>query len=180
MRHFGMRHFAGLALPAVGDVRSGVTYGPNSSLTGTLNVSGGGGSAPDLTDGNLNQLETTEVYALESYYASTGIDAQYYSKANDASTWITVILLSRNESLVYENDVQQERETIVLLLKRFGTNSISRPAALDRVSIPSLDGTRKYTLTQTPVVSSGQLEWKAEFSRSKQVKGGGKSVVGVV
>lgn len=178
MRHFGMRHFAGLALPAVSDVRDGVTYGPNSSLTGTLNVTGG--DPPDLTDGNLNQLETTEVYALESYYASTGIDAQYYSKADDASTWVKVILLSRNETLVYENDVQQERETIVLLLKRFGSNAISRPAAQDRVSIPSLDGTRKYTLTQTPVVSSGQLEWKAEFSRSKQVKGGGKSVMGVV
>ncbi len=178
MRHFGMRHFAGLALPAVGDVRAGVTYGPNSSLTGTLNVTGG--DPPDLTDGNLNQLETTEVYALESYYTSTGIDAQYYSKADDSSTWITVILLSRNETLAYENDVQVERETIVLLLKRFGTNAISRPAAQDRVSIPSLDGTRKYTLTQTPVVSSGQLEWKAEFSRSKQIKGGGKSVVGVV
>jgi len=177
MRHFGMRHFAGLALPAVGDVRDGVTYGPNSSLTGTLDVSG---TAPDLTDGNLNQLETTEVYALESYYANTGIEAQYYFKANDTAAWIKVILLSRNETLVYENEVQQDRETIVLLLKRFGTNAISRPAALDRVSIPSLDGTRKYTLTQTPVVSSGQLEWKAEFSRSKQVKGGGKSVVGVV
>lgn len=177
MRHFGMRHFAGLAIPAVSDVRSGVTYGPNSSLTGTLDVSGGGGSPPDLTDGNLSQVETCGDVQLDSYYALAGIDAEYYEAAAETSTWITVVLLSRDEQLEYDGPLQVLREVIVILCRRYGTTAIDRPAVGDRLAIPSLDGTRKYTLTQAPVRSHGQLEWKAEFSRTKRVKGGGKEVV---
>lgn len=176
MRHFGMRHFAGLAIPAVGDVRSGVTYGPNSSLTGTLDVSGGG-TPPDLTDGNLSQVENCGDVQLDSYYALAGIDAEYYSAAGDSANWIVVVLLSRDEQLEYDGPLQVLREVIVILCRRYGATAIERPAVGDRLAVPSLDGTRKYTLTQTPVRSHGQLEWKAEFSRTKRVKGGGKEVV---
>lgn len=175
MRHFGMRHFAGLDLPAESDVRDGVTYGPNSSLTGTLDASGG--TAPDLTDGNLSQVETCGDVQLDSYYALAGIDAEYYSASSDASTWIVVVLLSRDEQLEYDGPLQVLREVIVILCRRYGTTAIERPGVGDRLAVPSLDGTRKYTLTQTPVRSHNQLEWKAEFSRTKRVKGGGKEVV---
>ena len=180
MRHFGMRHFSGLALPAVTDVRSGVTYGPNSSLTGTLDVSGGGGTPPDLSDGNLSQVEDTESFALDSYYAIAGIDAEYFDKSANTSTWLVAVLMNRSESIVWEGEMEVERETITVTLRRYGTTAITRPSVGDRLTIPSLDGSRKYTLTQSPVVSHGQLEWKAEFSRSRNVKGGGKNVVGRV
>jgi hypothetical protein len=197
MRQFGQRQFAGLKLPTVaqvltgvtfggnaaltgtvvlpsaGDVRKGITFGPSSGTTGTYELQ----DPPDLTNGNLNQIEETEIYALDSYYAVTGINAEYYTKADDSSKWIVVVMLSRSETLQYENDIQYERETLVVLLRRFGANAIERPAKGDRLSLTSPDGVRKYTLTETPVVSSGQLEWKAEFSRSKQVKAGGRDTV---
>ena len=200
MRQFGQRQFAGLKLPTVaevltgvtfggnaaltgtvvlpsaGDVREGITFGASSGTTGTLVVNGGT-EPPDLTNGNLNQIEETEIYALDSYYAVTGINAEYYTKADDSSKWIVVVMLSRSETLQYENDIQYERETLVVLLRRFGTNAVERPAKGDRLSLTSPDGVRKYTLTETLVVSSGQLEWKAEFSRSRQVKAGGKDTV---
>jgi len=200
MRHFGMRHFSGLDLPAVSEVLSGVTFGPNSALTGTVVlpsagdvregitfgassgttgtlVVGGGTEPPDLTNGNLNQIEETEIYALDSYYEVTGINAEYYEKTDDSSKWIVVVMLSRSETLEYENDIQYERETLVVLLRRYGTNAVERPARGDRLTLTSPDGSRIYKLTETPVVSSGQLEWKAEFSRSKQVKAGGRDTV---
>jgi hypothetical protein len=174
MRQFGQRQFSALKLPAEAQVLAGVTFGPNSSLTGTLSA---GTAPPDLTNGNLNQVEETEVYALDSYYAVTGINAEYYSKADNSSKWILVIMLSRSETLQYEGEIQYQRETLVVLMRRFGTNAIERPAKDDRLSLTSPDGMRIYKLTETPVVSSGQLEWKAEFSRSKQVKAGGKDTV---
>jgi hypothetical protein len=180
MRQFGHRQFAGLAIPNVADVRVGVTYGPNSSLTGTLVSTGGGLEEPDLSDGNLSHFEVSEVASLNSYYELHGINAEYFEKAADESKWLVVCLLSRSESISYEGDIQYEHETIVVLLRRYSSAThyaVDRPAKGDRISIPSFDGTRKYTLTQTPVVSSGQLEWKAEFSRSKQKKVGGRSVV---
>lgn len=180
MRQFGQRQFAGLALPAVSDVRTGVTYGPNSSLTGTLDATGGGLEEPDLSGGNLSQFETSEITSLNSYYAMHGINAEYFEKITDESKWLVVCLMSRSESISYEGEIQYEQETILVLLRRYSGVShyaVDRPAKGDRLSIPSLDGTRKYTLTQTPVVSSGQLEWKAEFARSKRVKVGGKNVV---
>lgn len=179
MRHFGMRHFAGLALPAESDVRSGVTYGPNSSLTGTLDASGGG-TPPDLSDGNLAQVEAAGDVQLDSYYAIAGIDAEYFTASTGDSMWITVLLLSRDEQLEYDGPLQVLREVIVVLVRRYGTTAIERPAVGDRLAVPTLDGTRKYTLTQTPVRSHGQLEWKAEFSRTKRVKGGGREVVPTV
>jgi len=180
MRQFGQRHFAGLALPAIGDVRLGTTYGPNSSLIGTLVVTAGGTAAPDLSDGNLSQIEDTEIYALESYYQVSGIDAEYYSKADDQSKWIKVYVVRSSESLDYDGGIQYQHETLVLMLKRFGTNAIERPAKGDRITVTRPESVRKYSLTETPVVASGQLEWKAEFSRSKQIKGGGKEVVAQV
>jgi len=174
MRQFGQRQFSALKLPAEAQVLAGVTFGPNSSLTGTLSA---GTAPPDLTNGNLNQVEETEVYALDSYYAVTGINAEYYSKADNSSKWILVIMLSRSETLQYEGEIQYQRETLMVLMRRFGTNAIERPAKDDRLSLTSPDGMRIYKLTETPVVSSGQLEWKAEFSRSKQVKAGGKDTV---
>lgn len=179
MRHFGMRHFAGLALPAVSDVRLGVTYGPNSSFTGTLDASGGG-TPPDLADGNLAQVEESGDVQLDSYYAIAGIDAQYFTAGTEASIWIKTILLTRDEQLEYDGPLQVLREVVVVLVRRYGTTAIERPAEGDRLAIPSLDGTRKYTLTQTPVRSHGQLEWKAEFSRTKRVKGGGREVLPTV
>lgn len=181
MRQFGQRQFSGLnavTLPAVYDVREGVTYGLLLSLTGTLDVEAL--SDPDLSAGNLSQFEESEITALNSYYVMHGIDAQYYEHATTETKWVKVFLISRLESISHEGQIQYENETLTVLIRRYaGTDhyAVDRPAKGDRLSVPSFDGTRKYTLTQTPVVSSGQLEWKAEFSRSKQTKVGGKNVV---
>lgn len=181
MRQFGQRQFSGLnaiVLPSESDVRSGVTFGPSSSLTGTY--AGAVLEDPDLTEGNLSEFETSEVVSLNSYYGRHGISGQYYFKAADELKWLVVCLLSRSESIEYEGELQYEHETIVIMLRRYagvGHYAVERPAKGDRISIPCFDGERKYTLTQTPVVSSGQLEWKAEFSRSRQVKIGGRNVV---
>jgi hypothetical protein len=165
-----------VVLPNIGDVRAEVDYGPSSSLTGTLETDGST-DPPDLSGGNLNQLEETEIYALDSYYETTGIAAEYHTKSADSSKWIVIVLLSRSETLEYENEIQYERETLMCLMRRYGTNAIERPARGDRLSLTSPDGMRIYKLTETPVVSSGQLEWKAEFSRSKQVRAGGRETV---
>jgi hypothetical protein len=168
----------GTGYPAESDVRLDVVYGPANEYTGTLVVDVIG--PPDLSEGNLSQFEVSEVTSLDSYYEMHGIDAEYYDAANDETKWVVLCLLNRMESIGYEGQMQFENETITVLLRRYaGTdhNAVGRPAKGDRLAIPSLDGTRKYTLTQTPVVSTGQLEWKAEFSRAKQTKVGGKNVV---
>jgi hypothetical protein len=184
MRQFGQRQFSGLnsvTLPDVGDVRDGVEYGLNLSLVGTLVVPDAL-EEPDFSGGNLSQFEEGTVTALDSYYQIHGIDAEYYVAAVDESKWVVCCLLSRSESIGYEGNMQFENEVITVLLRRYaGTDhyAVSRPAKGDRLAITSPDGTRKYTLTQTPVTSSGQLEWKAEFARAKQAKVGGKNVVSV-
>lgn len=185
MRQFGQRQFSGLnsvTLPDVGDVRIAVEYGLNLSLVGTLDVLAEALPEPDLSGGNLSQFETGTVTALDSYYEINGIDAEYYNAANDESKWVVCCRVSVAESIGYEGNMQFENEVIMVLLRRYaGENhyAVSRPGKGDRLAIPSLDGTRKYTLTQTPVISSGQLEWKAEFARAKQTKVGGKNVVNI-
>ena len=170
----------GAGYPDESDVRLDVVFGPADEYTGTLVVDVLG--SPDFSEGNLSQFEEGTVTALDSYYQIHGIDAEYYDAANDESKWVVCCLLSRSESIGYEGNMQFENEVITVLLRRYaGTDhyAVSRPAKGDRLAIPSLDGTRKYTLTQTPVTSSGQLEWKAEFARAKQTKVGGKNVVSV-
>lgn len=165
--------------PAEDDVREGTVYGPDDEYLGTL-VVGGTLPEPDLSGGNLSQYEEGTVKALDSYYEINAISAEYYDAANDESKWVACCLLNRTESVGYEGSMQYDNEVITVMLRRYaGTNhyAVSRPAKGDRLAIPSLDGTRKYTLTQTPVTSSGQLEWKAEFARAKQTKVGGKNVV---
>lgn len=179
MRQFGQRQFSGLnsvTLPDVADVRDGVEYGLNESLTGTLGVL----AEPDLTQGNLSQFETSEVTSLNSYYVGHGIAAEYYEKSADDSKWLQVCLVDRTEIIDYEGDIQYEHETITVLARRYAGEShyaVERFAKGDRLSLPSFDGNRKYTLTQTPIKSLGQLEWKAEFSRSKRVGITNKEVV---
>ena len=168
----------GTGYPDESDVRDGIVYGSSDEFLGTLVVDVL--VDPDLSEGNLSVFEESEFTALNSYYVMHGIDAQYFEHAIDETKWIKVFLLSRMESISHEGQIQYENETLTVLIRRYsGTDhyAVDRPAKGDRLSVPSFDGTRKYTLTQTPVVSSGQLEWKAEFSRSKQKKVGGKNVV---
>ena len=125
-------------------------------------------------------MESTEIYQLDSYYAVAGIHGDYVSRADDSVTPLVFLLLSRVEVQTYDDAVQVLREDISVLLRRYGATAIQRPAVGDRLSVPSFDGTRKYMLTQTPVASNGQLEWRAEFSRTRRVKAGGREVVGQV
>lgn len=165
-------------LPSENDVRDGVLYGPSSSLVGTLEATSL--PDPDLSAGNLSLFEASEVTALDSYYSQNGIAGQYHFRAANEQRWLVVCLLSRTESIEYEGEIQYDKETIVLMIRRYAGvahYAVDRPAKGDRISIPCFDGSRKYTLTETPVVSSGQLEWRAEFSRSRQVKVGGRNVV---
>jgi hypothetical protein len=164
--------------PAESDVREGTVFGPADEYLGTLVV--GVLPEPDLSEGNLSLFEESEVTSLNSYYVGHGIDAEYYDKANDEARWLKVCLVDRLELIEYEGEIQYEHETITVLVRRYaGTDhyAVDRFAKGDRLSLPSFDGTRKYTLTQTPVKSSGQLEWKAEFSRSKRVGLTNKEVV---
>lgn len=135
--------------------------------------------APDLSGGNLSLFETSEVSALDSYYLQHGINAEYYRKATGDRDWIKVVIVDRNENETTENSRVVNIEKVTLLLRRYlGSDPFSIPAEGDRVAVPTLGGVvRKYTLTQRPVGSSGQLEWEAEFSRTEGSRQGGLQAV---
>lgn len=141
---------------------------------------GGTGSGvitpPDLSDGNLSSFEASEVAALDSYYVQHGVNAEYFRKQTGLKTWVKVVIVDRRETEQSDNQRIVNVEMLTVLIRRY--NGVSLPAEGDRISVPALGGViRTYTLTQRPVISSGQLEWEAEFSRTAGSRQGGLNAV---
>jgi hypothetical protein len=167
-----LRHFAGLLIPAESDVRDGVEYGPAGSLTGTLVSSG---DVPDLSGGNLSQFETSETVALDSYYDISGVDAEYWTRATADTHWVVVLIKSRQSRSEQDGNRLVQIELLTVLIRRYGSTGVELPAVGDRISMVTMGVTRVYSLTDTPLVSVGQLEYQAEFARSVERSKGSKT-----
>ena len=176
MNHFALSHFeqsgGAVPVPAVGDVRSGVVYGPSNSLTGTAVDFAAALSSLDSI--NASPFETSERTALDSFYERSGVAVDYVDSEGGATRVVALIGDTRE---VWESDGQTRvrLELLNVLVRRY--NGVAAPVVGDGLIMVASHGTRRYRLSQNPTEANGQLEWSLEFSRTLSKARGGADVV---
>jgi len=129
-------------------------------------------SLASLEQLNPSDFESSARTALDSYYAHSGVPADYIS--GGSTERVQVLLDERREIVTEENDSRVVQEVLRVMLRRY--DGVADPAAGDVLLLQASDGTRRYKLTENPTESDGQLEWDLEFSRTVTVARGGNSV----
>lgn len=176
MNHFALSHFeqsgGAVPVPGVEDVRSGVTYGPGNSLTGT--AVGFADSLATLDSINASEFETSERTALDSFYERSGVDVDYVDSEGAATRVVALIGDTRE---VWDSDGQSRvrLELLNVMVRRY--NGVAAPVVGDGLVMVASHGTRRYRLSQNPTEANGQLEWSLEFSRTLSKARGGADVV---
>jgi hypothetical protein len=176
VNHFSLSHFEqggdAVPVPDAADVRSGVTYGPASSLTGTATTFAAALETLDTL--NASDFETSERTALDSFYERSGVDVDYLD-SDGGSTRVKALIVDTREVWDTDGESRVRLELLQVMVRRY--NGVAAPVKGDGLVMLASHGTRRYRLSQSPTEAAGQLEWELEFSRTLSKARGGADVV---
>lgn len=161
-----------MPVPDAADVRSGVTYGPASSLTGTATTFAAALETLDTL--NASDFETSERTALDSFYERSGVDVDYLD-SDGGSTRVKALIVDTREVWDTDGESRVRLELLQVMVRRY--NGVAAPVKGDGLVMLASHGTRRYRLSQSPTEAAGQLEWELEFSRTLSKARGGADVV---
>jgi len=172
MRLFQTRNFnafsaagsVSITVPAVGDVRAGVEYGEDDSLTGTAIV------VDPVTTSGFSQFDTNQISGLDSQYANQG-RPMIYNGTNILG------LIVDQQTQISQDEQTRDVEHITVMVRRYGANLIERPQLGDTIELIDDAGvdSKKFKLTKLPAAAFSHLEWELIFSRTKTIHRGGSA-----
>ncbi|MEP3481619.1 MAG: hypothetical protein ABJZ55_20420 [Fuerstiella sp.] len=122
----------------------------------------------------LSQFDLSQQCSLDSHYEYKGRGVTYNGEAKQ-------VMIIDQTSVVSQDDSTTEVETLVVMVRRYGSSAVVRPAAGDVLVLRNDAGvdSKKYKLTQVPSEAFNHLEWELRLSRTKTVRRGGSRVLPV-
>jgi hypothetical protein len=121
---------------------------------------------PDPLTDNVSRVESAAVIGLDSLYEWQGVNASYYRRATDTSTTVRIMKLTQTETESEDNGRLVLTETMQVMVRRYHNGGFDRPQEGDRLTLEAYGSQRTYRVTQRPVQSVDQLEYKFEVSRT--------------